>query len=255
MRILLPLPGIILTICVALLVGNALNLASAAAQKLPPSLDPGTLAATDSQQVGAFADPTDVPGGPEPAPLHRIDTAWLAETTAATGIPSRALAAYASAELSIGDENPACGIGWTTLAGIGHIESGHGSHGGAILGDDGWISPRILGPALDGNGTAVIGDTDGGTWDGDTLWDRAVGPLQFIPDTWARWGADGNGDGMADPNQIDDAALAAARYLCHSGPMSTTADWRAAVFSYNHLDSYVDDVATTANLYAQRATG
>jgi membrane-bound lytic murein transglycosylase B len=77
--------------------------------------------------------------------------------------------------------------------------------------------------------------------------------MQFIPDTWTRWGADGNGDGATDPNQIDDAALAAARYLCASGAMSSVEGWRAAIFSYNHLDVYVDDVAAVANRYATAA--
>ena len=47
--------------------------------------------------------------------------------------------------------------------------------------------------------------------------DRAVGPMQFLPASWARYGADGNGDGVRDPHQLDDAALAAAAYLC-AGP-------------------------------------
>lgn len=68
--------------------------------------------------------------------------------------------------------------------------------------------------------------------------------------TWAKWGADGNGDGVASPNQIDDAALAAARYLCASGTMTNTAGWRAAVFSYNQSNAYVNEVAAIANRYA-----
>ena len=59
--------------------------------------------------------------------------------------------------------------------------------------------------------------------------------------------ADGNGDGLTDPVQVDDAALAAARYLCHSGDLSQPATWRAVSFSYNHSDGSVDDVAVAAN--------
>jgi membrane-bound lytic murein transglycosylase B len=181
---------------------------------------------------------------------HRVDADWLARTSEATGIPNRALAAYGGAALTLADEQPDCRLGWTTLAGIGSVESGHGSYRGATLRADGTIDSAIRGPALDGVDFASIPDSDDGRWDGDTEWDRAIGPLQFIPATWESWGADGNGDGVRDPNQIDDAALAAGHYLCHSGNMSTADGWRAAIFSYNHDNDYVDLVAQTANTYA-----
>jgi membrane-bound lytic murein transglycosylase B len=179
----------------------------------------------------------------------RIDPAWLDVVSARTGIPRTALAAYAGAASVLAEESPGCHLGWNTIAAIGHIESDDGRHGGAVLGDNGYPSVPIVGPALDGGAFAGIHDSDGGKWDGDTIWDHAVGPFQFIPQTWRTWGADGNGDGQADPNQIADAALAAARYLCHAGDLSSVEGWRRAVFSYNHLDSYVDDVARVANSY------
>lgn len=183
------------------------------------------------------------------------DPAWAAAAAGRTGVPERAVRAYASAALTVQREQPACGLGWNTLAGLGAVESGHGTHSGGALRPDGYPDPPIRGIALDGSASAAIADTDGGRFDGDARWDRAVGPLQFIPATWERWGADANGDGVADPNQIDDAALAAARYLCASGEMTDAAGWRRAVYSYNHLDSYVDAVAATANAYAARAAG
>ncbi|GGH51041.1 hypothetical protein GCM10010921_30230 [Microbacterium album] len=214
-----------------------------------------TVAGTTGASADAGAsNATGTPAAASSA-VSRIDPEWAAGMAAATGIPERALVAYAAAHLTVSAEQPSCGIGWNTLAGIGRIESGHGSHGGAVVGEDGWVLPRILGVPLDGNGVMAIRDTDGGAWDGDTVWDRAVGPMQFIPETWSRWGADGDGDGIADPNQIDDAALAAARYLCASGPMTSVEGWRAAVFSYNHLDEYVDAVAAAANQYAAWAEG
>lgn len=177
----------------------------------------------------------------------RVDPDWLKRVGAATGIPHRALAAYAGAALALAAEKPQCHLGWNTLAAIGHIESDDGRHGGAVLSDNGYSSVPIIGPKLDGGAFAGIHDSDGGVWDGDTVWDHAVGPFQFLPQTWRIWGADGNGDGQADPNQIDDAALAAARYLCHAGDLSSVDGWRRAVLSYNHSESYVDDVARVAN--------
>ncbi|WP_241987119.1 lytic murein transglycosylase [Cryobacterium sp. Sr3] len=178
------------------------------------------------------------------------DPAWATRVAQAAGIPVRALLGCAGASLALAAEQPGCHLGWSTLAALGNVESGHGSHDGSALGADGAARPGIFGPALDGSAFAAMSDTDRGVWDGSTEWDRAVGPLQFIPATWQRWGADGNGDGVDDPQQIDDAALAAGRYLCHYGELSRPDRWRAAVFAYNHVESYVNTVAATANTYA-----
>ncbi|HWJ08737.1 MAG TPA: lytic murein transglycosylase [Nocardioides sp.] len=190
----------------------------------------------------------------DPVPArYRPDPTWLEATAARTQIPVRALAAYAQAHLTVAAEQPDCEVAWNTLAALGGIESQHGSIHGSVLGPDGLSRPAIRGPALDGGAFGAVRDTDGGSLDGDTRWDRAVGPLQFIPSTWETWAADANGDGVADPDQIDDAALAAGRYLCHSGALSDAAAWRRAVFSFNHSDTYVDDVARLADTYAQLA--
>ena len=178
------------------------------------------------------------------------DPVWAARVAQETGIPMRALLGYAGASLALAAEQSGCHLGWNTLAALGSVESGHGTHDGSALGADGTALPGIFGPALDGSAFAAISDTDRGAWDGSSEWDRAVGPLQFIPATWERWGADGNGDGVDDPQQIDDAALAAGRYLCHYGELSRPERWRTAVFAFNHVDSYVDTVAATANSYA-----
>jgi membrane-bound lytic murein transglycosylase B len=171
---------------------------------------------------------------------------WALTATTVTGIPQRALAGYAGASIALAAERPGCHLGWSTLAALGWIESGHGTHAGSRIANDGVTSPAILGPALDGTIYAAVTSTSTGSGAG---WDRAMGPLQFISSTWASWGADGNGDGIADPQQIDDAALAAGRYLCHYGDLSNPAIWRTAVFAYNHVTSYVDSVAAKANDY------
>ena len=177
----------------------------------------------------------------------RVDAAWLDQVAGANDIPRRVLAAYATASIVIAEEQPSCHLGWTTIAAIGKIESNDDRFGGATVLESGYGDRGITGPQLSGGEFASIPDSDKGVWDGDPAWDRAVGPFQFIPQTWSTWGADGNADGRADPGHIDDAALAAARYLCHSGDLSDAARWRAAVFSYNHSVEYVSQVASIAN--------
>nr|WP_240947596.1 lytic murein transglycosylase [Planosporangium mesophilum] len=100
----------------------------------------------------------------------------------------------------------------------------------------------------------AIHDTDGGRLDGDRTWDHAVGPMQFIPSTWGQYGADADGDGVADINDIDDAALAAARYLCAGNRNLTVAgDWWAAIMAYNAVQAYIQDVFNAANDYGVRS--
>lgn len=180
---------------------------------------------------------------------------WVASTAAATGIPETAVRAYADAVLAREADRPGCHLGWTTLAAIGAVESGHGTHGGATVGPDGRPSTPIIGPALDGYGVAAIPATPESTrLHGDPTWDHAVGPLQMIPDTWFRWAADGDGDGLADPQDLDDAALAAAGYLCAGGhDLATGEGWHDAVWAYNHSEDYVRDVLARADGYAQAA--
>ncbi|GAA2401922.1 hypothetical protein GCM10010420_31230 [Streptomyces glaucosporus] len=167
---------------------------------------------------------------------------------AESGIPASVLAAYKKAERTLNSEQPGCNLPWQLLAAIGKVESGQ-ARGGAV--DEGGTTLRpILGPALNGVGFAHISDTDNGAYDGDTRYDRAVGPMQFIPSTWATWGADGNGDGREDPNNIYDAALAAGRYLCAGGrDLSNPADLERAILSYNHSRDYLRTVLSWLEFY------
>ncbi|MFW5420414.1 lytic murein transglycosylase [Nocardiopsis sp. CNT-189] len=213
----------------------------------PRKAAPGASAAPEgSPEPGESADDRPGPARDEPS------GDWLARTAEAAGLPERALLSYAAAQLALTEELPECGVSWPTLAGIGAVESRHGTLDGGGVGPDGRTTGDIIGIPLDGTGgTAAIPDTDGGEHDGDARWDRAVGPMQFIPSTWEQWGADGNGDGAADPHSLDDAALAAARYLCADGrDLTDPADWREAVLSYNRSDAYVADVMDNAHTYA-----
>jgi hypothetical protein len=156
-------------------------------------------------------------------------------------VPEAALRAYKAAAAATNASHPSCDLPWTLLAAIGRVESDHGRYGGSVLGSDGLPRPAIRGVALNGVGpVAAIPDSDNGRFDDDKVWDRAVGPMQFIPTTWAGSGKDGDGDGVANPNDIDDAALAAAGYLCpSSGSIKAPGAMEQAIFSYNHSDYYV----------------
>lgn len=146
-------------------------------------------------------------------------------------------AAYTSAAA----KKSSCRIPVMLLAAIGEVESS--SLRGRRLDASHDAVPPVRGPALTGGNYAAIRDSDGGRYDGDPVWDRAVGPMQFIPATWRIWGADGNGDGIRDPHNIEDAALAAANYLCAGGrDLSQAAELRAAVLSYNHSQRYLSTV-------------
>jgi membrane-bound lytic murein transglycosylase B len=186
-------------------------------------------------------------------PENRIaaDPIWVAKVSKESGIPERALAAYAGAALKVSGEKPGCHIGWNTLAAIGHVESAHGTLNGARLHSDGFALPRIYGAALDGTRFAAIPDTDGGAIDADAQWDRAVGPMQFIPETWREYGRDGNGDGELDIDQIDDAALSAATLLCtEGGDLSVPENWITAIDAYNPSVDYNNEVAEAADHFA-----
>lgn len=158
------------------------------------------------------------------------------------GIPGVMLNAYQRAARTLAASQPGCHLSWSVLAGIGKIESGHAS-GGRVDAAGNTLGP-ILGPRLDGSlGMAAIPDTDHGVLDGDPVWDRAVGPMQFIPSSWRSWG-------VGSPNNIYDSTLAAGRYLCAGGAdLSDPAQLQAAVFRYNHSAAYVEIVLRWAAAY------
>ncbi|MBF6195585.1 lytic murein transglycosylase [Nocardia implantans] len=167
------------------------------------------------------------------------------------GIPGVAVAAYENAERILAAENPVCGMPWSLLAGIGRVESTH-AYGGKADADGNPLSP-VYGPVLDGSltGNHVVRDSDDGALDGLDGYDRAIGPMQFLPDTWKRYAADGNGDGIADPQNLFDAALTAGRYLCDGGlNMRDLAQQSKAILRYNHSMAYVANVMAWETSYS-----
>lgn len=182
---------------------------------------------------------------------------WATRMSRATKVPQRALEAYANAHAVMAATHPNCRITWVTLAGIAAVESKHGGFEGRSLESDGRPSSPIIGIPLNGApGVKAIADTDNGLLDGDKIWDHAVGPFQFIPSTWAKWRADGNDDRITDPQNIDDAALAAAQYLCADDRNLSSGDgWLRAILSYNNSLDYAQEVYGFAQAYARNAQG
>ncbi|WP_327168598.1 lytic murein transglycosylase [Streptomyces subrutilus] len=217
----------------------AASLTTAAVVTNPSTADAGESEPTpDSPQAAdrgdARLDLPDIVANPQVPP-------GATAPAGSDGIPQTALDAYRRGALSVAAALPNCKLPWQLLAGIGRVESVHAS--GYGLKTDGSTEKPIRGPRLDGNAFAEIRDTDKGEWDADTAYDRAVGPMQFIPSTWRTWGADGNGDGNRDPNNIYDAALGAGLYLCAGDrDLSDPARLDQAILSYNNSREYVNAV-------------
>ena len=228
--------------------------------------------------VAGFTGPTSEPNVPrkevpehvppkaaKPAPeidIHRSGRTseqllpWSKPISEATGIPEQALIAYGNAEVIARQSRPQCHITWNTLAGLGYVETRHGTYDGkhfsaADIDAQGNTTPPIFGPQLNGKGFATVHDTDEGKMDGDKEYDRAMGPLQFIPESWNRYGVDADGNEHADPQNIDDAAASAVRLLCDfQRDLATPEGWTQAVRSYNLSDEYVRNVRDAAANYA-----
>ncbi|HEX7322571.1 MAG TPA: lytic murein transglycosylase [Mycobacterium sp.] len=205
-------------------------------------------------------------GVPPPAgdPVPPVDTkltkgrpadqlhAWAAKRARALHIPAIALEAYAYAARVAEVENPNCHLSWTTLAGIGQIESHHGTYSHSKLTVNGDVSPPIRGVRLDGSGGTmrIVEDQETERADDDGVV-RAMGPMQFIPETWRLYGVDANNDGIVSPDNIDDAALTAAGYLCWTGKDLATRDgWLTALTAYNDSETYARAVRDWATAYA-----
>jgi hypothetical protein len=223
--------------------------ADAARKHTASDLPDGTT--VPSQAIKAPAS-VPVPGAIAPGVPDGTEDSVVAGAST-NGIPSAALSAYQRGAQIIDAADPTCNVPWELLAAIGRVESDHGQYGGNILDSDGVSTPGIYGPELNGkNGTQAIADTDGGLVDHDTAFDRAVGPMQFIPSTWSSVKVDADGDGKRNPQDIDDASLATGVYLCSgTEDLSSRAGQEASVFRYNHSRSYVDLVLRLMEAYSQ----
>jgi membrane-bound lytic murein transglycosylase B len=223
-----------------------------------------TASSTNDAKSGALPDGTKVPTAaieaPASVPTPGVIAPAVPEGSAdsvvsgasTNGIPAPALAAYQRGAQIINAADKSCNIPWELIGAIGRVESDHGRYGGNTLSANGISKPGIYGIELNGkNGTAAIRDTDGGQLDKDPVFDRAVGPMQFIPSTWQVVKVDADGDGQRNPQDINDASLATAVYLCSGQDnLSNRAGQQAAVLRYNHSQDYVNLVLRIMEAYS-----
>jgi membrane-bound lytic murein transglycosylase B len=228
------------------------------------SLMSGSATANTADKVGALPDGTSVPSkaieAPASVPTPGVIAPAVPEGSAdsvvsgasSNGIPAPALEAYQRGAEIINSADKSCNIPWELIGAIGRVESDHGRYGGNTLTDNGVSKPGIYGIPLNGkNGTQAIHDTDGGQLDKDPVFDRAVGPMQFIPSTWQVVKVDADGDGKRNPQDMDDAALATAVYLCSGKDnLSNRTGQEAAVLRYNHSQDYVNLVLRIMEAYS-----
>ena len=208
-----------------------------------------------SPAIPDLSGPAVIAAGRAPTAFHVAQGASVAppppmvvNVPGALGIPSIALAAYRTAEQRMAVAAPGCGVSWNLLAGIGRIESGHA--GGGAVDARGTAVVPIYGPVLDGSlpGNEVILQSSVGN---RPTYARAMGPMQFLPGTWARYAADGTGGGAPDPQNLFDSALAAARYLCSGGlNLRDPSQVMAAILRYNNSMAYAQNVLGWAAAYA-----
>ncbi|MFD4367885.1 lytic murein transglycosylase [Rhodococcus sp. NPDC058521] len=230
---------------VPFLVASAHDATATGAGDREPQAQKSADTVADRQPTLALADiaPPPPPPAPEPAPVQATPPLPTSIAAGVLGIPEINVAAYQNAERILAVEQPGCGMYWTLIAGIGRVESTHANDGKADA--QGNVFEPVLGPVLDGTlaGNAVIPDTDGGALDGDANFDRAVGPTQFLPETWNHYAGDGNGDGVADPQNLFDSALTTGKYLCDGGlDVRDPIQAATAVHRYNNSAAYVANV-------------
>ena len=222
----------------------------------------GTVPPASTTAPGTLPDGTPLPPpiglnqpasvtGPTGDHISKDQAHQIVASAVSSGIPAAALASYQRAATVIDSADPTCHLDWQMLGAIGRVESNHGRAEGNTLTAKGISTPGIFGPELNGrNGTSRVADTDSGQIDGDTRFDRAVGPMQFIPSTWSIVAVDADGDGQRNPQDINDAALATSVYLCSgSDDLSTGQGQRSSIYRYNHSQKYVDLVLAIERAY------
>lgn len=201
-----------------------------------PVVAPAVMTAPEDVRRAPVGRPSDLPGSLGSAPPAAV----LAYQRAAT----------------IMDTASACGLPWTVLAAVGRVESDHGRgpKGDHRVGKAGRVKPGFVGAPLNGRGgRGELPDTDLGALDANPRWDAPVGPLGLLPATWSRVAVDADNNGVRDPQDLDDAALAAAVLLCADQDLSTRKGLKASLAAYHPGDGFVPTVLAIARRYDKQS--
>ncbi|HEU4361367.1 MAG TPA: lytic murein transglycosylase [Mycobacterium sp.] len=248
-----------LAVIAPLVLAGAAGATSRSLTAVPPLRDAAVTPLAAVATTGGSSGPSVVAVVRPPSSVHVAvgsisapPPAAVVYSPGALQIPVMALSAYRSAEQQMAMASPECGISWNLLAGIGRIESMHANGGATDV--RGTALQPIYGPVLDGSlpGNEVIVAS---STPGRVVYARAMGPMQFLPGTWSRYASDGDGDGIADPQNLYDATLAAARYLCSGGlDLRDQMQVMSAILRYNNSMPYARNVLGWAAAYATGVT-
>lgn len=225
---------------------------------------PTFLGGTEPIGVGDLDPRSSAPEAPieEPAPASAAADPATGAAPVSTGrfggallaAPDEAIGAYQRAA-SIINLTAECELDWIVLAAIARVESNHGrgADGRHRVDRQGRVRPALTGAPLNGRaGRDRVFDTDAGELDGRVRWDAPVGPFGLLPATWSNVAVDGDGDGIRNPQDLDDAALATAVLLCASGRDLSRRNVLAKELQALHpAPGYVRVVMMLAALYSE----
>ncbi|WP_424746049.1 lytic transglycosylase domain-containing protein [Mycobacterium sp.] len=251
-----PVTALVLVVAPVVFAGAAAGAPRPAPVVHPPTQDANVMPlAAVAPNPGDISGPSVIQVSRPPSSFHVAAASLSAPPPAvvvnspgALRIPSMALSAYRNAERMMSLAQPGCGVSWNLLAGIGRIESLHANNGATDA--RGTAVRPIYGPTLDGSlpGNEVI--LQSMAPNGRPTYARAMGPMQFLPGTWARYASDGDGDGKADPQNLFDSALAASRYLCSGGlNLRDQSQVLSSILRYNNSMPYARNVLGWAAAY------
>lgn len=187
-----------------------------------------------------------VPPVPEQHAEVETVSEWSHRRAEPYGIPERQLRAYAYAAWRV-ESDGGCAVGWPTIAAIAQIASDHGRADGSTVGEDGVTTVPLRGLHVLDLPPVIVPDTDAGATDGDPINDVAVGPMQIMPSRWEQFSEAAEPGTRPNPDNVDDAALTAARIICAAGNPTTPEGWDEGVKRFFYSPEHIKAVHAVAS--------